>query len=311
MGKNELIALKYIIKFYVRLISTYGRKRYLNVNTSIERNKKGGRIAVVYSIPKDSPRLNTWNDGFVNALNLMQSEFEIDWLNIETDDISKCLLESYDFLLVKSNWGWGPDKFLRENYGDLNVKKGLAVAGVSIPPSFHEMMYYDVLWYETNWYKRVLLNHPNIYHGFGINKNALQPLERDIKYDYIMIGAFLAHKRMHLVEKLEGRILVIGEEYDNEYSRSLVKRLETMPNVDIKPFVEYSKLNIYLAMARTLYIPATLNGGGERAILEARHCGLDILIEKDNCKLKEIKEAPIWDSMYYADQLIKGISSVL
>jgi hypothetical protein len=174
------------------------------------------------------------------------------------------------------------------------------------------MLYYDVLYYETDWYKKIIKNHPNIYHAFGINKNALiKPLEYIQKYDYICIGAFQPRKRMELLLKIKGaKILVIGEDYNTTYSKKVIDSLNKNTNIDIMPFVEYSKLPTYFCMAKTLYIPANVYGGGERAILEARHCGLSIRIESDNPVLKEMLNSPIWDSQYYYQQLRKGIESV-
>lgn len=301
---------KYLIKFYTKLLLSHTRKRFDAPVCNTNESSIVNNIAIIYSIPKNSPRLNTWNDGFVEALHILSSDYTITWINIEVDSITEEYLNSFDFLLVKSNWDWGPDKLLREKFRDLKVKKGLAIAGVSLPPSFQEMLYYDVLWYETDWYKRIIKNHPNIYHGFGINKNDLKVNKVTPTYDYITIGAFLPHKRMHYVSKLKGSILVIGEKYDSPYSDEIIGELERNKNIDIMPFVEYSQLSNYLCLAKTLYMPAAINGGGERAILEARHCGLRIKIESDNPKLLEIKKSPIWDSQYYSRQILKGIKSL-
>lgn len=301
--------LKFYIKYYLKLFLSYTRKRY---KTPVYKHKKEEvkSLAVIYSIPKNSPRLNTWNDGFVDAVRILNLKYSITWINIEVDSISEEYLNSFDFLLVKSNWNWGPDKLLRNNFRNLKVKKGLAIAGVAIPPPLKDTLYYDVLWYETNWYKKILLNHPNIYHGFGINKKALIPKLNVPIYDYITLGAFSPIKRMDFLFKLKGTILVIGEKYESKESEEIIQLLKQKENIIIKPFVEYSELCNYFSMAKTLYIPAAIYGGGERAILEARYCGLNIKIEKDNPKLKEIKNAPIWDSEYYYKKLEQGINSV-
>jgi hypothetical protein len=301
--------MNYFVKYYIKLFLSYSKKRY-HESSYKSKKSKINNIAIIYSIPKSSPRLNTWNDGFVDAVRLLGKEYNITWINIDIDKVSENLLNSFDFLLVKSNWNWGPDKILRDKFRDLKVKKGLAISGVSIPPSFNEMLYYDILWYETNWYKRIIQNHPNIYHGFGINKNQLVPKANIPIYDYISIGAFLPHKRMHILTKLKGRILIIGEKYNTQESEHIYKLLKQKDNIEIKPFVSYDLLGDYFCTAKTLYIPAAINGGGERAILEARHCGLDIKVESDNPKLKEIVNSPIWDSEYYFTQLSKGINSL-
>lgn len=301
---------RYKVKYYHKLIRTFFRKRYKSSEvTRMPKKSEIKEIAVLYSIPKSSPRFDTWNDGFVDAIKSI--DYNITWINIEIDNVSEELLNSFDFLLVKSNWNWGPDKLLRDKYRNLKVKRGLAVAGVSIPPKFPEMMYYNVLWYETDWYRKIILNHPNIFHGFGINKRALHPTkQKPIIYDYISIGAFLPHKRMERLLKLNGKILVIGEKYETDYSKQIYNLLKAKNNIEILPYVEYEKLPDYFNLAKTLYITASVNGGGERAILEAKHCGLKVIVEKDNPKLKEVVNSPIWDSKYYAEQLMKGINSI-
>lgn len=59
------------------------------------------------------------------------------------------------------------------------------------------------------------------------------------------------------------------------------------------------------------YIPADLMGGGERAILEARACGIEVECENDNPKLKELCTGQIPDEYEYATALKKGILSCL
>jgi hypothetical protein len=299
----------YFIKYYLKRIFL----GFSILRSDIQSNKSNctaKKIGILYCIPISSPRYKTWNDGFVNAIKLLGERYDFTWINIEDTKITEPFLNSFDFLLIKSNWDWGPDKLLREEFKNLKVKKGLAISGVAIPPSLKEMLYYDVLWYETNWYSKIINNHPNIFHGFGINSNALVSKEKNIKYDYITIGAFSPIKRMEKLLTLKGQILVIGELNNSIYCKKIISRLQQKKNIEIKPFVEYSRLSYYFAEARTLYIPATIYGGGERAILEARSCGLKIKICLDNPKLKEIISSPIWDSHYYANQLHKGIESV-
>ncbi len=300
---------KFLVRFKIRVFQTYFHKRF-NKPEYKGMRREVRNIAILYSIPLDSPRNETWNDGFVDAVRLLRDNYKITWVNIEAETLSKEFLEEFDFLLIKSNWNWGPDKLLRNKFKDLKVKKGLAIAGVSIPPNNNEISFYDVLWYETEWYKKIISNHPNVYHGFGINKRNLVPIKNKKEYDYICIGAFLPHKRMELIKNIEGKIMVIGEGYNNAYSQEIIELLNSLSNVTLLPFVKYSELPEYFSRAKIMYIPASVNGGGERAILEARHCGLDVKIEKDNMKLKELLTSPIWDSLYYKNQLEKGIKSL-
>src|SRR5690349_560872 len=99
---------KYLIKYYIKFVSSFGRRRY-KIPKVPDRRIIIEKIAIVYSIPKDSPRFTTWNDGFVAAVNLLDPTYNITWVNIETNEITEDFLNSFDFLIVKSNWNWGPD----------------------------------------------------------------------------------------------------------------------------------------------------------------------------------------------------------
>jgi len=305
---------RYLIKYRIYCVYALFR-RIFNRFFAVSNNGVHGaihRVAVLYSIPLESPRLNTWNDGFVQAVNLLKSKFDITMINIESKvHIKEEYLNSFDFLLVKSNWNWGPDLLLRQKFPHLKVRKGLAIAGVSLPPLCHrQMLYYDVLWYETKWYKPVISHHPNIYHAFGVNKAALEIVNCEKDFDYISIGAFLPHKRMEKIAALKGKVLVVGERYGNAYSDKIYHSLSSQPNCTVLPFVKYEKLGEYICRARTMYIPATVNGGGERAILEARALGLDIKVEPDNPKLRELISCELWDEYYYKEQLLNGMLSI-
>ena len=58
------------------------------------------------------------------------------------------------------------------------------------------------------------------------------------------------------------------------------------------------------------YVPCTLHGGGDRCVLEARACGIDVKIENDNEKLKELTECKIFSHIDYAEMIENGIKKV-
>ena len=62
-----------------------------------------------------------------------------------------------------------------------------------------------------------------------------------------------------------------------------------------------------ICSSKNVYIPASIQGGGERAVLEARACNIKVTIEDDNPKLKELLTSQIYDHHYYSDQLNYGI----
>ena len=63
--------------------------------------------------------------------------------------------------------------------------------------------------------------------------------------------------------------------------------------------------------AHELYIPSTVNGGGERAVLEGRACGIKVTVERDNPKLQELTTSQLYDHVFYADRLAAAIASVV
>ena len=60
----------------------------------------------------------------------------------------------------------------------------------------------------------------------------------------------------------------------------------TAGGVSVSHPVPFSELNTLYNSARTMYIPSTWYGGGERAVLEARAAGCRVEVEADNEKLK-------------------------
>jgi hypothetical protein len=109
-----------------------------------------------------------------------------------------------------------------------------------------------------------------------------------------------------------GNRLVVGDYQTDNENESGVIALELIKHgVMVSDQVNPFDLVNYLHWSRTAYVPAELIGGGERFVLEARSCGLQVEVEDDNPKLKELLDCPIYDQFYYRDQLKKGIMSVL
>jgi glycosyltransferase involved in cell wall biosynthesis len=208
-----------------------------------------------------------------------------------------------DFVLVKANWGWGPDQLLRKDYPDLSTKKGLMISGVSDPPVLSEMEYYDVLYYETEWYKPKVSNHSKTIHAFGVDTRAMKPLEEEVFYDVISVGKFRRYKRYHKLLNKNGRVIAIGDMSSS--GGNIIEKLRG-GGVEVRGFVDYEELARLLNMSKLCYIPARLDGGGERAVLESRACGTPVEVEDDNPKLKELLDVPVWDHVYYSEQLEKG-----
>lgn len=270
------------------------------------------KILFVY----DHPRPDWWMDGLSAALDLLEEDFEIEKMNLyplrnQKDWIDKIPKGDFDFVL-----GWGAFESSPDVLGiDIkpDAKHGLCIAGNVTAP--HTTVDYDVLFYETDWVDQFYLpEHRNAHKAFGINSDLFckPTIPMPIVWDYIGVGSFAAWKRWEKMADKPGCKLVVGEYQLNNEPESLgIVRHLVANGVMVSPQVHPLDLvNLYY-WSRKLYIPADINGGGERAILEARACGLEVEIEDDNPKLKELLTGDIPTHHDYAKALKQGIESVL
>lgn len=259
----------------------------------------------------DHKNENLWRDGLWAALNLLKDTFNIQFHNLK--NASPVVdFNGFDFIL-----GWGGfnspvDHFLhklKDSYS--NYKYGLCIGGNAFPPIFDGQ--YDVLFYETEWYKPFIQSHPNIVHAFGINSNIYNPWkEAPIIWDWLSVGAFAYWKRHERILMKSGTRLVVGEIQRDNWQESFDIISDLLLNgVGVTDMLYPTKLRNIYNCSGTVYIPADINGGGERAVLEARACGRPVEVEEDNPKLKELLNCQIWDEKYYANQLKKGVKSCL
>jgi hypothetical protein len=264
-----------------------------------------------------------WKDGLWAALEILKADKDIDIeLYNLADDKPFNNLDAI-FMLGWGAFGSNVDKFLRHEsfkktgWGpEKPGKLGLCIGGNAMPPERAEE--YDILFYETNWYKKQIEQHPNIVHAFGINANIYKPdsvsryAESYPIWDYLSVGAFANWKRQNLLCQKPGRKMAIGQIQKGNIQESIdIIGDLLLGGVGISDMVPPEDLVKYYYMAGKVYIPADINGGGERAVLEARACERKVEIENDNPKLKELLTSPIWDHEYYAFQLKTGILNCL
>lgn len=256
----------------------------------------------------DNKQPQYWMDGLYMALSVLSQEFVIHKHNIYTDGpVMPDIYNGYDFLLAWGAFGSRPDKVAQT----IPLKKGLCIGGNTNPPEGANK--YDVLFYETKWYRPQIDFHSNIFHAFGINTEVYfkSDMATPVVFDYIGVGSFSAWKRWDKMKNKKGNRIVIGEyQHENEQESLMIVRDLMLNGVMVSPMVNPFDLSNLYNWSRKLYMPSSVVGGGERAVLEARACGLDVEIEDDNEKLKELLDSPIWDYHYYAQQLRKGIYSV-
>jgi glycosyltransferase involved in cell wall biosynthesis len=268
------------------------------------------RVSVAYAVPPDSRKAAAWHDGFTAAMDLLSEQFEITWLNLHPADPARPehldRLADGDCLLVKSNWGWIVDEAVRGHRPRRQPPRGLLVSGTAAPPRPRSMRFYDVLFYETPWYAPALAGHPCRIHAFGVDTTVMRPdpgVARDV--DWLSVGALRPYKRHELLLERSGRRVVVGDLTGAD--RAIVDRLER-GGVEIVDFVGYEELARYYRRARHVLVGASLEGGGERSVLEARACGAAVQVLDDNPKLAGLAGEPVvWDAGYYAHRLGHGI----
>lgn len=254
-----------------------------------------------------------WKDGLWAALRLLKEDFDLIKFNLQ--DKGKVVIDplsSFDFVL-----GWGAfnssvDLALREMKVQFPSKKsGLCIAGNAFPPE--RMEKYDVLFYETSWYLPQIEKHPHTIHAFGVNTDIYNPWpEAPVIWDFLSVGSFSYWKRHEKIIERSGTKMVIGEIQRDNWTESfdIISNL-LLAGVGISDMVYPTKLRNLYNCAGKILIPAEVNGGGERALLEARACGKKVEIMDDNPKLLELLNGPILDHHYYYDQLKKGIKECL
>lgn len=255
----------------------------------------------------DHPQPEWWLDGLSAALDLLEDDFEIERLNLRYPKNEP--LPNYDFVLAWGGFHSSAEEFVRKLPG----KKGLCIGGNAIEP--YDVDEWSVLFAETDWIiNNYLPKHPNIVKAFGTNTDIYNKTDMPVSivWDYIGVGSLSSWKRWEKMKDKKGNRLVVGEyQLGNEAESLSIARDLLKGGVMVSNTVNPLDLAMMYHYSRTLYLPCDVSGGGERAALEARSCGLSVLVEDDNPKLKELVECDIPSHFDYAKQLKKSLLSCL
>lgn len=270
-------------------------------------NVKKQKILFVFDMPDES----RWMDGLWAALvDLDTEKFVVIKHNLAHHSGKLPPKITADFVL-----GWGGFNSSVDNLlQSLDKPKGLCLGGYGFPAIGANN--YDVIFYECEWARQWLLNqgvNTRLVHAFGVNTEIFRPNYQALPiWSYITVGTFSAWKRQDLLLKKTGPKIAVGAiQLDNmEESIDIVGKL-VLGHCAVSDELPARTLAGLYQTSAICYIPADILGGGERAILEARACGTNVEVEKDNPKLKELTECPIWDHKYYSEQLEGGIQSCL
>jgi len=247
-----------------------------------------------------------WKDGLWWSINELSKKEDVTWINLAYE-YNGVNLENFDFILGWGAFGSPADLFLQ---GMIGKKKGLCLGGNATPVPVYAN-YYDIIFYETNWIKNNYLKniHTNLVKAFGVNtKIFFNQNQYPFIWDYLSVGSFSYWKRHDRLKDKIGTRLVVGEVQKDNLSESIDIISDLITNdIAVSGMVTPEKLNLIYNLSETVYIPADINGGGERAVLEAMSCGCNIEIEEDNPKLKELLEGPLLTEKDYFNSLYTAI----
>lgn len=287
---REILAKK---KFHQRL-----RKRNLEGN-SIK------KIAIIYYIPKTNwEKYNNWEDGFTKAIDLLSEDYEITMYNLEDYKPSAEKLNQYDLVIGKSCWNWIVDNYI-SSLKELKTLKGIFVSCSQKPLYTFQIWEYDIIWYETHDYRKFLNNHPMSFHAFGINSDIFYPENLEKTIDILSIGGLHKYKRFEKLNDKPGNIKVIIGDIQTKDADVILKELD--PSIEIKEFTNQKDLAKYINSSKLVYIPANSQGGGERAVLEAKACGVPVMVEEDNQKLIDLRDSPNFTKYDYYNSIILSL----
>lgn len=262
--------------------------------------KTRARIGVYYYLPKSSAKYKCWSDGFTAALQLLSAYWKIDFINAAQSEDWK-LLKHYDVILVKSNWNWILDRRIQQWQQLIRSPLFLVLSGSLPPQSKKRVQTYQHIFYETSWYETRAQHFPSASRAFGVHTDIYRPGSRALQWDVLGIGALQPHKRWERLAQQAGRKLVVGQ-VNTPGGSEIRARLEAA-GVEVMDYQTPEDLRKIILSSALVYIPAELQGGGERAVMEARACGVPVKVETDNPKLMALSKEPVLSHIDYARAL--------
>jgi hypothetical protein len=224
----------------------------------------------------------------------------VDFHNIE-DGIPD--LVDYHWVFVKEGFDGNIFKSIKDKIKDSKI--GIFISSSGSIPSQQQLDEFDIIFYETDWYFNYanLNRHQNAYKAFGVDHSLIEEnkiTKKDI--DYLFVGSIVGYKRPWEILKYEGVKVCVGEIVDYKIKSFLEKN-----GVLVISFVDYKSLMNLYARSKNCIVPCELHGGGERAVLESRACGVPVLVMQDNPKLKELIGGKIYSEHDYATSIHNGI----
>ena len=254
-------------------------------------------------------KYKNWHDGFVKTIKILNNDYNYNISIINVIDGEDIDFEKYECIIIKSNKL--VEQLLQGKYNNwLNTWKTkmkiCCIGNSKWIPDKRGIEMFDILMYETDWYYKFasLDRHKYAFKGFGVDTDIMKPITINKEFDCIFVGAVCNYKRPLRILNIKGKKCIIGQLTD----KNIINKLKENKDITIYDFASYEDLALYYNKSKLCYIPCELQGGGERALLEARACGIPVKIENDNPKLEELLNGKIYTSYDYASQINNAIT---
>jgi len=270
------------------------------------------KLAFICELPKE--HFPFWDDGLAAALRYLNQKYnwQIDIYNLPSID-NPILSPNYDFVLF-----WGALNRLQHEQ-KLFKKQGLCFAG---GPTFHpNIKNFDIIFAESRVdFKELKKWGVSTIQAFGTNTQLFRPIPGQQKvWDYIYPAAFAKWKRfdkfVEKVKKEKASGLTVGYMQPGGWEKECYE-VCLKNGVVVLPWVPHNVMPWLYNASRVCLITADEHGGCQRTVLEAKACGIDVVIISDSPKLLELNDLERedvlknWDEKSYGEKLRKGIFSV-
>lgn len=269
-------------------------------------------LGVIVDFPKE--HFLFWKDGLRAALDVLAYDYHWNIYIYNIPDGQKIPV-NYDFYLF---WGAPHAKQHRVRHFS---KQGLVYGG---GPTYHQNLHnFDIIFAESKVDYLDFKGHGfKTVQAFGTNTNIFKPMDKVKIFDYLYPASFAVYKRhdrfVEYLKKIKPfpTALAIGYIQPGGWEKECYEICEDNGVLTL-PWVPAETLaHIYNASKNVILTPDPL-GGCQRTVLEAKACGVNVIIDSDSLKLKELDKLTRndvitkWSHINYAKKLADGIQSIL
>lgn len=279
----------------------------------VEKEKTPIRLAFICDMPAD--HFIYWNDGLRAALDYLVAVYgwQISIYNIPSMT-NVHIEDNFDFVLF-----WG-GLIKKEHETKKFKKQGLCFAGgITYHPNINN---FDILFAESqvdfDAFKKLGVR---TVRAFGTNTELFREIPGQAKvWDYIFPAAFAKWKRhdkfVEIVKAKKAKALAVGMIQPNGWEKETYE-VCLKNGITVLSWIPSSALVWLYNASKACLITSDATGGSQRAVLEAKMCGIKVEMDTSSPKLLELKDLTKkdveekWSHVTYAESLKKGIEEVL